>query len=254
MARAHRIQAEQATYHVMARGNNRQPVFLDATDRYAFIRHLDSVVLHRRWVHLAFVLMGNHFHAVLRTEQANLADGMRDLLSGYARRFNTRHARAGCVFSDRYYSVVVRSDTQLLATLRYVAWNPVRADLAETPTGWKWGSASALLGARSLSLSLDCDATLDLLHPHPERARLVFKGLIETPAVMPAPSDLTGWPPDHRSRPRIAALVAVLGLERGIVAARGLGYRNADIAAALHLTRSAVSKRLGRAKGLSLSR
>ncbi|MBI4662400.1 MAG: transposase, partial [Verrucomicrobia bacterium] len=83
------------------------------------------------WQVHAYCLMGNHFHLVMETPQANLVAGMQWLLSTYTARFNRRHRRFGHLFSGRYKSLVVDgSGTGYLRTVcEYVHLNPVRAKL-----------------------------------------------------------------------------------------------------------------------------
>ena len=108
----------------------------------------------RGWQVHAYCLMGNHFHLVIETPQANLVAGMQWLLSTYTARFNRRHRRFGHLFSGRYKSLVIDgSGTGYLRTVcEYVHLNPVRAKLltAEQPLrDYRWSSFGEYLKAPS---------------------------------------------------------------------------------------------------------
>ena len=87
--------------------------------------------------------MSNHYHLVIETPEANLAEGMRQLNGVYTQRFNRRHGRVGHVFQRRYKAILVERDGYLLELARYVALNPVRAGMVDGPQDWPWSSFAA---------------------------------------------------------------------------------------------------------------
>ena len=107
MARKLRVQYPGALYHLMNRGDRREPVFKDDTDRERFLATLGEACGKTGWQVHALCLMPNHFHLVLETPQANLVAGMKWLLGVYTGRFNRRHRLFGHLFSGRYKSLVV---------------------------------------------------------------------------------------------------------------------------------------------------
>jgi REP element-mobilizing transposase RayT len=178
MGRAPRPQAAGLTYHLTARGNARRRIFVTEDDHADFLRRLGAVAGRYEWTCLSYCLMGNHVHLAVRTARPNLADGMRDLLGRYATRFNREHGRSDHLFGRRYHSVVVTDDAQLLAVLRYIARNPVRAGLVAEPAHWRWGSSPAILGRASAPAFLAVDAVLELLAPERREARTRFRDLV----------------------------------------------------------------------------
>jgi hypothetical protein len=90
--------------------------------------------------------MGNHYHLLLRTEQANLSRGMRQLNGVYAQYFNRCHERVGHVFQGRFKAFLIKDEERLLTVARYVVLNPVRAGMVERPEDWKWSSYRAMVG------------------------------------------------------------------------------------------------------------
>jgi len=131
MARKLRVEYAGAIYHVMNRGDRREPIFKDDQDRHAFLAALGEACVKTGWQVQAFCLMANHFHLVVETPQANLVAGMKWWLGTYTGRFNRRHRQCGHLFSGRYKAVVVdgSGNGYLKTACDYVHLNPVRAKL-----------------------------------------------------------------------------------------------------------------------------
>jgi REP element-mobilizing transposase RayT len=131
MPRQLRIQYPGAIYHVMNRGDRRELIFHDDTDRQRFLEALGQACAKTHWLILAYCLMGNHFHLVVETPLGNLVDGMKWLLGTYTLRFNRRHKLFGHLFSGRYKSLIVdgSGNGYLKTVCDYVHLNPVRAKL-----------------------------------------------------------------------------------------------------------------------------
>jgi putative transposase len=146
MARPLRIQFPGGLYHVTARGNGRQPLFADDTDRERFLTVLTRVVARYHLVCHAHCLMGNHYHLLLETPEANLSSAMRQLNGVYSQAFNRRHERPGHVLEGRFHAQVVDKDAYLREVCRYIVLNPVRAGLVAHPREWPWSSYRATAG------------------------------------------------------------------------------------------------------------
>ena len=97
-----RVQYFAAIYHVMSRGNRRERIFIEDQDRRKFLQMLGEACQKTGWQVHAYCLMGNHFHAVVKTPQPNLVDGMKWFWGTYTSRFNRRHRVVGHLFSGRY--------------------------------------------------------------------------------------------------------------------------------------------------------
>src|SRR5207244_7745998 len=107
MARRLRVQYPGAIYHLMNRGDRREPIFKDDQDRRCFLETLAEACRKTNWQVHAYCLMPNHFHLVLETPKPNLVAGMKWFLGTYTSRFNRRHKLVGHLFSGRYKSLVV---------------------------------------------------------------------------------------------------------------------------------------------------
>ncbi len=158
MARALRNAPAGAIFHITARGNRRQPIFLDDRDRQRFLEILTAVVLRFGWRCHAYCLMSNHYHLVVETPKDNLSEGMHRLNFLYAQWTNARHEVDGHLFDGRFRSRIVQSTYQLMTLVRYIALNPVAAGLCADPGDWAWSSYRMSIGKaphrRLLSLEL----------------------------------------------------------------------------------------------------
>jgi putative transposase len=145
MGRKLRVEYSGAIYHVMNRGDRREPIFRDDADRQCFLKSLAEACQKTGWRVLAYCLMHNHFHLVIETPQPNLVAGMKWLLSTYTARFNRRHKYCGHLFSGRYKALIVDGSGSgyLKAVCDYVHLNPGRAGLVsiEQPLlTYRWSS------------------------------------------------------------------------------------------------------------------
>ncbi len=165
MSRPLRIEFPDAIYHVTARGDRREPIFVDDQDRAALL----AVVAHAMGRFdarmLAFCLMSNHYHFVLQTRQANLSRLMRYVNGTYTQRFNRRHDEVGHLFQGRFHAILVDRDSYLLSVCRYVELNPVRAGLMLDPAAWPWSSYLAHVGRIDGPAWLDTPGLHDLVLP-----------------------------------------------------------------------------------------
>lgn len=149
--------AENEYFHVLGRGANREKIFLDEEDKTRFIfliTHLQSptkiyniswytknflkkgtfstqdkrikeIVKNRSIELIAFTLMSNHFHLLVR----NLADQilsvyMHRVLTAYSKYFNNKYRKSGHVFEGPFVAVHVKNNNQILHLSAYIHKNP----------------------------------------------------------------------------------------------------------------------------------
>lgn len=131
MGRKARVEYPGAIYHVLNRGDHREPIFHNESDRLLFLETFGEVCVKTDWQVHAFCLMLNHFHLVIETPRANLVAGMKWFLGTYTNRFNRRHKLFGHLFSGRYKALIVdgSGNGYLKTVCDYVHLNPVRANL-----------------------------------------------------------------------------------------------------------------------------
>ena len=165
MVRPLRIEYPGAVYHVTSRGDRREPIAKDDIDRAAFLS-IAGQALQRFDAHAwAYCLMGNHYHLVIRTREANLSRLMRHINGVYTQAFNRRHQLTGHLFQGRYKAILVDSDSYLLEVCRYVDLNPVRARMVERPDHYLWSSYRALIRLADKPDWLDADSVYEQLTP-----------------------------------------------------------------------------------------
>lgn len=131
-------------YHVLNRGNDRRAVFRKQGDYAAFLKLIGEANERLPLGVLVYCLMPNHFHLVLRPEaDGDLSRWMQWLMTSHVRRYHRHYRGSGHVWQGRFKSFPVQDDEHLLAVVRYVEMNPVRAKtLAITRVDqWPWSSA-----------------------------------------------------------------------------------------------------------------
>jgi putative transposase len=144
MARLPRLDLPGVPQHVVQRGNNRLPCFLDDEDRLRYLQLLRESLLHTGCVLHAYVLMDNHVHLLITPPVAvAVARMMQKLGRQYVSQFNARHKRTGTLWEGRYKSCLVDSAIYVLRCYRYIDLNPVRARLTDDPVTFRWSSAAA---------------------------------------------------------------------------------------------------------------
>jgi putative transposase len=179
MARLPRLTAPGLPHHLIHRGNNRQAIFADDSDRSLFIRDLAELSRTRGVAIHAYVLMPNHVHLLATpAERESLPRLMQALGRRYVRRFNDRHRRTGTLWEGRYRSTVIDTDRYLLACMRYIDMNPVRAGLIEGPELFGWSSHAHYIGLRS-DLTVTEHATYWALGNTPFDRQIAYRRLFD---------------------------------------------------------------------------
>ena len=149
MARHPRLDLPHIAQHIVQRGNNRLPCFLDDTDRACY-RHLLREALLATGCRLhAYVLMDNHVHLLVTPPEAGATGRMMQRLGRhYVGQFNTRHGRTGTLWEGRYKACLVDGADYFLRCVRYIDLNPVRARMTDDPAAFHWSSCAGLCGLR----------------------------------------------------------------------------------------------------------
>jgi REP element-mobilizing transposase RayT len=179
MPRPYRFEVPGGIFHVATRSVHERQSFGSVDDRKDFLDILGSVVEACGWLCKGYCLMSSHYHLIVETRVPNLSKGMQLLNGRYAQRFNWRYGRRGHLFGGRFYSVLVETDAHLFEALRYVALNPVRAGLCETPGDWRWSSFRPTAGLDPAPRFLDCAGVLALFGTG-RAAREDFRRFVES--------------------------------------------------------------------------
>lgn len=128
-------------YHVIQRGNNREPCFIES-ENYQFYLTLWQEISSRYSVDVhAYCLMTNHIHFLATpSNETALSNTMKVVGSRYAQYMNLKYGRTGTLWEGRHRSSLIQSEYYLLACYRYIELNPVRASMVSHPDEYKWSS------------------------------------------------------------------------------------------------------------------
>ena len=129
MPRTKREKSEYGIYHVMLRGVNRQKIFEEEADNFVFLSIVETYKKKCKFELLAYCLMVNHVHLLIREGEMSLDAIFRRISTTYALYFNGKYARVGHLFQDRYRSEAIKSEAQFIQTLKYIHRNPVKAGM-----------------------------------------------------------------------------------------------------------------------------
>jgi REP element-mobilizing transposase RayT len=179
-------------HHVVTRGNNKRVIYLDDRDRWFFCVTLERIAAKYGWIVIAYCLMENHYHIVLRVDERGLSKGMCELNTAYATHFNAEHGRINHLFGKRFWNRRLRTDRSLMNAVRYVVQNPRRAGKPGPLDGHRWTSYAATIGLAFSAIRFDRDELLELFGRTPEKAVEEFRLFCEVPVP---PRRVRGQPP-----------------------------------------------------------
>ena len=129
MPRPLRPIADGLVYHVINRGNNRQNVFESEGDFRAFLKAIADLKERKPFDLYGYCLMSNHIHFLIRPRKVPISRIVQSLLVSHTQRYHRFHRSGGHVWQGRFKSPVIQDDEHLLAVLRYIEANPLRAGI-----------------------------------------------------------------------------------------------------------------------------
>jgi putative transposase len=148
MARLARIVAPGCPHHVTARGNRREPLFFEAGDQDIYCDMLAEQMRKAEVEVWAYCLMPNHVHLILcPRDHGGLGRALGAAHRQWASFINGRGRWRGHLFDGRFASVAM-DEGHLICAIRYVALNPVRAQLVARAEEWRWSSVRAHLDGK----------------------------------------------------------------------------------------------------------
>ena len=178
MARRPRVVAPGLLYHVIVRGNQQRKTFRGDDDYRAYLDRLEH---YRAKFHVriyAYCLMPNHVHLLLESGSEPLGKFMQGLQQSYTQYFNRRYRKVGHLFQGRYKAIICEKDKYLLALLRYIHLNPVRARLVEQPEGYVYSGHRSYLSERAVRI-IESGPILELLGGKKAYEKFVLDGMSE---------------------------------------------------------------------------
>ena len=217
MPRRPRILLADHPLHIVQRGINREPCFFADEDYHCYLHWLEEAARDCHCAIHAYVLMTNHVHLLLTPTLAGApARLMQSLGRRYVQYANRQYRRTGGLWEGRYKSSVVQAESYLLACMRYIELNPVRAAMVADPGGYRWSSyrangltqADSRVTPHALYLGLDTDATR-----RREAYRALFRPQLDAEAASEVREALTLGMPLGSER-FAEAICARLGVRR----------------------------------------
>ena len=174
MARFARVVVPGVPHHVTQRGNRREPIFFEDGDQDVYCDMLAEQTRKTGVVVWAYCLMPNHLHLILTpSDEAGLGRALGECHRRYTAFVNARARWTGHLFAGRFASVAM-DEAHLIAAVRYVSLNPVRAGLVPSADDWAWsgvrahcaGTSDGLVAVRPVLDRVEDFATL--ISPDPE--------------------------------------------------------------------------------------
>jgi len=146
MARKPRIEFPGGLYHVITRGNRKERIFLDDPDYRRYLNLLEHYRKRYKFLLYAYTLMPNHTHSLIEQNETPISRIMQGINQSYTQYFNKKYKKVGHLFQGRYKALLCDKDKYLLALIRYIHLNPVRARIVESPDDYAWSSHNIYLG------------------------------------------------------------------------------------------------------------
>jgi putative transposase len=144
MSRPLRIHLPDLIYHVLNRGNNRQPIFIEDED---YLHYLDILKRYKEKFNFklfAYCLMTNHVHLLIKTSSvATVSQIMKAITISHTRHYHLKQNTSGHIWQGRFKSPLVSDDEYLLAVMRYIEQNPLRAGIVKHPEEYPFSSYQA---------------------------------------------------------------------------------------------------------------
>jgi len=127
--------------HVVQRGNCRQATFFGDDDYAAYLYWLNEGAEHHGCVLHAYVLMTNHVHLLITPQDTESISRLIQYVGRhYVTYVNHAYRKSGTLWEGRHKGCLISSEEYLLACMRYIELNPVRAGMVNTPGGHRWSS------------------------------------------------------------------------------------------------------------------
>ena len=142
MPRYPRLFLPNVPLHIVQRGHDRQPTFVEHADYRYFLDNLEEMRTELRIRVYGYCLMTNHVHLIVApgTDTQTVSKMLKVLAGRQTRYVNRIEKRSGTLWEGRFKASLIDSENYLLACYRYVDLNPVRASMVELPEDYPWSS------------------------------------------------------------------------------------------------------------------
>lgn len=187
MPRQARVIVPGFPHHIVQRGHNRQPVFVERRDFEYYLANLQEWKRVYELEVFSYCLMTNHVHLVVQAnDNVTAIPQLMKRLAGRQTRFvNALESRSGSLWEGRYKISPIDTDAYLLACCRYVELNPVKAGMVDKAEDYEWSSYSARVGLRACDWLDQSDTFQTLANDHQKRIE-AYRQLVEEGRPSPA--------------------------------------------------------------------
>ena len=184
MARRPRIEFEGAFYHVITRGNQRQKIFKDKDDFLKYLEILFNYKIRYKYFLYAYVLMNNHIHLLIETQETPLSKILQGINQSYTTYFNRKYKTVGHLFQGRYKAILCDRDEYLLSLVKYIHLNPVRAKIVKFPDKYQWSSQHSYIKKTDGINIIDTDQVLRMFSEDKQRARKLYSAYMSDSQIV----------------------------------------------------------------------
>jgi REP element-mobilizing transposase RayT len=175
MARKLRIEFEEALYHVITRGNQRQQVFKDPEDYRRYLKILADYKVRYDYTLYAYALMSNHIHLLMETKRIPLSKILQGINQSCTIYFNRKYRTVGHLFQGRYKAILCDKDAYLLSLVKYIHLNPIRVKGVNTLETYPWSSHRFYVERAGRNGIVDVEPVLRIFSEGKGKARKAYR-------------------------------------------------------------------------------
>jgi len=144
MPRSSRSKSSTGYHHIMLRGINRSNIFESNQDKDFFLNSMYRARKKSSFKVVGYCLMNTHVHLLLQ-ESEEIGVSMKRITVSYVQWFNRKYNRVGHLFQNRYKSEPIEDERYLMAVLRYIHQNPIKAGMVKEAGKYHWSSYNEYL-------------------------------------------------------------------------------------------------------------
>ena len=178
MSNHRRIVSPTGIYHVMSRGNNKNKIFENESDKKKLLKYFKRIADSNEVTILAYCIMPNHYHLLIQDEiqvqetlkfrqlqdgaivqsvpgsecTGGVSHGIHRLNTAYSHYYAMTYGHVGHAFQGRYRSKAIDSVDYLARVIRYIHQNPVKAGMTETAAEYVYSSYGEFLGKQKFRI------------------------------------------------------------------------------------------------------
>ncbi|QKY70159.1 transposase [Lentibacillus sp. CBA3610] len=135
-----RVYVPERFYHIVSRGNRRDPLFRYVGDYRAFLHILLQLYEKHPFELASYCFMTNHYHLQIRSKEISISKLMALINKRYANYYNTKYSLSGHVYEKRFFDKMIDDRAGMLEVSRYIHLNPIEAKIVKLPENYPWSS------------------------------------------------------------------------------------------------------------------